>query len=66
MIVFLSILVLLMAIALVLLGNKVFQTKKTLNKPAKLSREDKKKLERARKAFENLMGYDEKQAMKRE
>ena len=31
----------------------------------KLSEEDKKKVEKTKKAFENLMNYDEKQALKR-
>ena len=32
----------------------------------KLSKEDRKKLEEAKKSFENLMKYDEKQAMRKE
>ena len=32
----------------------------------KLTREEKKKMEQAKKSFENLMNYDEKQAMRRE
>ncbi len=31
----------------------------------KLSEEDKEKLERTKEAFQNLMGYDEKSALKR-
>lgn len=42
--------------------------KKPQKKPekVKLTREEKEKMEQAKKSFENLMNYDEKQAMRKE
>lgn len=64
MIIFLSILIILGAICNFLLIREVLKLRKSQNKP-KLSKEDRKKLEKAREAFNNLMEYDYEEAMKR-
>lgn len=64
MIIFLSILIILGAICNFLLIREVLNLRKRQNKP-KLSKEDRKKLEKAREAFNNLMEYDYEEAMKR-
>ena len=66
MIIFLSILVVLMAITLSFLIIKLSKIKKEIKKPAGLTKEEKKKLEKAREAFYNLMKYDYDEAIKRE
>lgn len=64
MIIFLSILIILGALCNFLLIREVLKLRKSQNKP-KLSKEDRKKLEKAREAFNNLMEYDYEEAMKR-
>ncbi len=64
MVIFLSILIILGAICNFLLIREVLKLRKSQNKP-KLSKEDRKKLEKAREAFNNLMEYDYEEAMKR-
>lgn len=64
MVIFLSILIILGAICNFLLIREVLKLRKRQNKP-KLSKEDRKKLEKAREAFNNLMEYDYEEAMKR-
>ena len=55
-----------MAISLALLGTKTFKMKKELKKKKpRLTKEEKKKLEAAREAFNNLMEYGYEEAMKR-
>lgn len=66
MIIFLSILVVLMAIAIALLGTKILKMQKeTKKEKPKLTKEEKNRLEAARKAFNNLMEYGYEEAMKR-
>jgi Na+-transporting methylmalonyl-CoA/oxaloacetate decarboxylase gamma subunit len=66
MIIFLSILVVLMAIAIALLEIKIIKIQKEAKKEKpKLTKEEKHKLEAARKAFNNLMEYGYEEAMKR-
>ena len=64
MVIFLSILIILGVICNFLLIREVLKLRKSQNKP-KLSKEDRKKLEKAREAFNNLMEYDYEEAMKR-
>lgn len=64
MVIFLSILIILGALCNFLLIREVLKLRKSQNKP-KLSKEDRKKLEKAREAFNNLMEYDYEEAMKR-
>ena len=64
MVIFLSILIILGAICNFLLIREVLKLRKSQNKP-RLSKEDRKKLEQARKAFNNLMEYDYEEAMRR-
>ena len=64
MVIFLSILIILGAICNFLLIREVLKLRKSQNKP-RLSREERKKLEQARKAFNNLMEYDYEEAMRR-
>lgn len=64
MIIFLSILIILGAMCNFLLAREVLKLRKNQNKP-RLSKEDRKKLEKAREAFNNLMEYDYEEAMKR-
>ena len=64
MIIFLSILIILGALCNFCLVREVLKLRKSQNKP-KLSKEDRKKLEKAREAFNNLMEYDYEEAMKR-
>ena len=66
MIIFLSILTVLMAVLLFFLAGRVFKLKKQLKtKPSKLTKEEKKKLEAAKEAFNNLMEYGYEDAIKR-
>ena len=65
MVIFLSILVVLMTVLLALLAIKVFKMKEQLKPKPRLTKEEKKKLEEAKKAFDNLMKYDYDEAMKR-
>ena len=65
MVIFLSILVVLMTVLLALLVMKVIKMKKELKPRPRLTKEQKKKLEEAKKAFDNLMKYDYDEAMKR-
>jgi uncharacterized protein HemY len=64
MVIFLSILIIIVALCNFLLIREILKLKKTQNKP-RLSREERKKLEQARKAFNNLMEYDYEEAMRR-
>lgn len=64
MVIFLSILVIIIALCNFVLIREISKLKKVQNKP-KLSKEDRKKLEKAREAFDNLMKYDYDEAMKR-
>ena len=64
MVIFLSILIIIVALCNFLLIRENLKLKKTQNKP-RLSREERKKLEQARKAFNNLMEYDYEEAMRR-
>lgn len=64
MVIFLSILVIIVALCNFILIREILKLKKVQNKP-RLSKEDRKKLEQARKAFNNLMEYDYEEAMRR-
>lgn len=64
MVIFLSILIIIVALCNIFLIREISKLKKVQNKP-KLSKEDRKKLERAREAFNNLMEYDYEEAMRR-
>lgn len=64
MVIFLSILIIIVALCNIFLIREISKLKKVQNKP-QLSKEDRKKLEKAREAFDNLMKYDYDEAMKR-
>ncbi len=64
MVIFLSILVIVVALCNFILIREILKLKKVQNKP-RLSKEERKKLEQARKAFNNLMEYDYEEAMRR-
>ena len=64
MVIFLSILIIIVALCNFFLIREISKLKKVQNKP-KLSKEERKKLEKAREAFNNLMEYDYDEAMKR-
>ena len=64
MVIFLSILVIIVALCNFFLIIEIAKLKKVQNKP-KLSKEEREKLEKAREAFNNLMEYGYDEAMKR-
>jgi large-conductance mechanosensitive channel len=64
MVIFLSILIIIIALCNFFLIREISKLKKVQNKP-KLSKEEREKLEKAREAFNNLMEYDYYEAMKR-
>lgn len=64
MVIFLSILIIIVALCNIFLIREISKLKKVQNKP-RLSKEERKKLERAREAFNNLMEYDYEEAMRR-
>ncbi len=64
MVIFLSILIIIVALCNFFLIREISKLKRVQNKP-KLSKEEREKLEKAREAFNNLMEYDYDEAMKR-
>lgn len=64
MIIFLSIMIIVVGVCNYFLAREVFKLRKKAAKP-RLSKQDEKKLEKARKAFNNLMGYGYEEALKR-
>ena len=64
MIIFLSIMIIVAGVCNYFLAREVFKLRKKAAKPM-LSKQDEKKLEKARKAFNNLMEYGYEEALKR-
>ena len=56
----------LLNLALILLVIAIEIKKKTPENTPKMTKDEKRRMEEAKKSFENLMNYDEKQAMRRE
>lgn len=55
-----------LALILLVLYIEIPRVKKTPENTPKMTKEEKKRMEEAKKSFENLMNYDERQAMRKE
>ena len=55
-----------LALILLVLYIEIPRIRKTPENTPKMTKEEKKRMEEAKKSFENLMNYDEKQAMRQE
>ena len=55
-----------LALILLVLYIEIPKIRKTPENTPKMTKEEKKRMEEAKKSFENLMNYDEKQAMRKE
>lgn len=55
-----------LALILLVIAIEVKRIRKTPENTPKMTKDDKRRMEEAKKSFENLMNYDEKQAMRKE
>lgn len=55
-----------LALILLVLYIEIPKIRKTQENTPKMTKEEKKRMEEAKKSFENLMNYDERQAMRKE
>lgn len=55
-----------LALILLVLYIEIPKIRKTSENTPKMTKEEKKRMEEAKKSFENLMNYDERQAMRKE
>lgn len=55
-----------LALILLVLYIEIPKIRKTPENTPKMTEEEKKRMEEAKKSFENLMNYDERQAMRKE
>lgn len=55
-----------LALILLVLYIEIPRIRKTPENTPKMTKEEKKRMEEAKKSFENLMNYDERQAMRKE